>query len=290
VKPWKTKCRGDQSKCEATNKMKYSRFSALERKHTMINSISDNTHKPQHDRSTRFLAMALVAVGLLGSSTAHTAAQERDSSPRVVPPNAHYDGFAYAEWLAKLWQWILAVPTAENPSIFGNEANIGVGQPDHVWFVPLVFGNPPGPVERTFTIPAGKALFVPIFTGEADNSPCIGSPSTFTADELRALIAPPLDTASMEVEVDGVAVKDVAQYRLPTPVFSMTYPAHNISVELFGCTDALGTYTPAIADGYALILTPLAVGEHTIHEHIVIPAFNAVADNTFHFHVVPASQ
>jgi hypothetical protein len=229
----------------------------------------------------------VVAIGLIVAGPEKTHAQARIVTPGVVAPNAHYDGLTYGEWLARLWEWTISVPAPENPTIFGNEADIGVGQPKHVWFIPQVVGNPPGPVVRSFTIPAGKALFVPIFTGEGDNSPCMGgAPTTFTAQELEGFIAPPLDAAVMQVEVDGVSVQDVAQYRFPT-VFAMTYPEINATEVLEGCSIQPGTYAPAVTDGYALILEPLSVGEHTIHEHILIPLFGAVADNTFHITIAP---
>jgi hypothetical protein len=250
----------------------------------MKTRISESRFKIPRHALARFVPMGLVAIGLLTLSTEKTAAQARDSSPQVIPPNAHYDGLSYAEWLTKLWQWTLAIPSPQNPALPGNEANIGLGQPDHVWFVPLHFGFEPS--DRTFTVPAGKALFVPIYTGYWDNSPCVGEPTSSTEEELRARLLPPLDTAVIEVEVDGVAVKDVAQYRFPSPVFSMTYPPHNLAFDA-GCTDSLGTWTPAVADGYALMLTPFSVGKHTIHEHIVIPYYNAVMNNTIHINVVP---
>jgi hypothetical protein len=101
----------------------------------------------------------------------------------------------------------------------------------------------------------------------------------------------------IHVEIDGVPVKDVTQYRATTPVFSSTLPDSNILRDFYGCTDALpGTYGPMVGDGYFLILAPLPVGEHLIHETGILhvnpsdPSQDIHVDVSWHITVVPHNQ
>ena len=244
-----------------------------------------------HHRSPgRFVPGVLVAIALFASSSANTFAQNGNPNPGIIPPNAVYGGLSYGEWQAKLNQWQLGVPAADNPLLLGNEDKIANGQPHHVWFL----GNTLPVVDRHFTVPAGKALFATIFSVEADNSLCIDPDTNYTVDELRAIAKSVVDSfTDIEVEVDGVPINDVAAYRSTSPVFEATLPDNNI-LQFLGCTDALpGTYGPMVADGYALLLAPLPVGEHTIHIAAVVivdqsdPSKDVDVDITWHITVAP---
>jgi len=100
----------------------------------------------------------------------------------------------------------------------------------------------------------------------------------------------------IQVEIDGVPVKDVEQYRATTPVFDLTLPEvappdQNI-IEFFGCSNPPGTYGPCVAEAYALILAPLSVGEHTIHETLCSDDLfpSPCVDITWHITVVPGHR
>jgi hypothetical protein len=150
-------------------------------------------------------------------------------------------------------------PWSDKPGSGGNEQYLSQGQPHHVWFL----ANVVPVVDRHFTVPAGKALFVVIFTPEEDNYLCLDPPTTYTVDELRALAKSIADSfTDIKVEIDGVSVADVTRYRATSPVFYSTLPDNNI-VETLGCSNPAGTYGPMVADGYFLILTPFPPGEHT---------------------------
>ncbi len=130
-------------------------------------------------RSTLIAFAFAVACLPASAATQNTQGASREEhgnpNPRIVAPNAQYEGLTYGEWLVRLNQWLLGVPAAAVSPIFpGNEGNIALGQPNHVWFL---------------------ANVVPVLGGDA----------------------------------------------LP------------------------GTYGPMVADGYAVLIKPLPVGEHTIH-------------------------
>jgi hypothetical protein len=205
-------------------------------------------------------------------------------NPRIIPPNGRYAGLTYGEWLAKSFQLYYANPVPDNSNLLGNEDKLLIGQPDHLW---IIQSATPPPQERHFTVPVGTALYITIFTWESDNFLCVEPNTDLTLPELRALAKSFVDgiPGPFEVEVDGRRVENVTQYRSTSPVFSSTLPDNNL-LQLFGCADALpGTYGPMVADGYALILPPPPVGEHTIRE-----SFQNYGDNVWHITVVPRRQ
>jgi len=200
---------------------------------------------------------------LTGAVLAAPTAPKGIPNPGIVPPNAHFHGMTYGEWLAGLNQWILSVPAADHPILEGNEDNIAIGQPEHVWFL----ANAAPFVDRHFVIPSGTALYATIFVVELDNFLCVDPDTNFTVAQLRKGAKDIVDLLTdIEVQVDGTPVDNIGAYRSTSPEFSATLPADNLLHDTFGCLDVgPGTYGPMVADGYALLLEPLSVGEHTIH-------------------------
>jgi hypothetical protein len=214
-------------------------------------------------QTRRLVTSVFIALALLMSTVLKTQANGRNQNPGIIPPNARFGGLTYGEWLVEFNRWSLSVPASVNPLLLGNEAHLSIGQPKQLWFL----ANTLPVVDRFFTVPAGKALYAVIFAGEWDNFICINPDTNYTVDQLRSIAKSTIDSfTDIQVEVDGEAVKDVTQYRATTPAFFSTLPENNIA-QAQGCTDVIpGTYGPMVGDGYAIILAPLSVGEHTIHE------------------------
>jgi hypothetical protein len=79
-------------------------------------------------------------------------------------------------------------------------------------------------------------------------------------------------TQLVEVSIDGLSLSQLGSYRAKSPdAFSVTLPAGNVP-EFLGLPTPAGTYTPQVADGYWLMLTPLPPGNHTISVHVVNPS------------------
>jgi hypothetical protein len=142
----------------------------------------------------------------------------------------------------------------------------GLGQSGPVWFLG---GTAGGSVTRTFTMPAGKAIFLPVHQWifgatvfDCDPSvpgvPCdVATLKKAAADAAKAVTL-------MEVWVDEQPVGDVKDYRVKSPSsFSVTVPADNVSGV------PAGTYSPQVADGYYMLLAPLSVGPHSISLHVI---------------------
>jgi hypothetical protein len=59
----------------------------------------------------------------------------------------------------------MSIPTSEHPRDAYSEEKCAVNQEGPVWFLADQLG---GREERTCTIPAGKAILIPLLTGECD--------------------------------------------------------------------------------------------------------------------------
>lgn len=243
-----------------------------------------------HQQTRKLVARGLVALALLTLSALKSEANNGNQNPGILPPNARYHGFTYGEWLVKFNQWFLSTPASVNPALLGNEKYLSSGQPKHLWFL----ANVDPVVDRHFVVPAGTALFATILAGEWDNFFCVDPDTNYTVDQLRAIAKSVVDSfTDIQVEVDYVPVKDVTRYRATTPVFNSTLPENNI-LQALGCADALpGTYGPMVGDGYFLILAPLPVGDHFIHESGVLhlnpsdPSQDIHVEVSWHITVVP---
>jgi hypothetical protein len=140
-----------------------------------------------------------------------------------------------------------------------------VGQSGNVWFLAGHFVTG-GTFTRSCTIPAGKALFVPLINSWADN---ICNTPPLTVDQLRASAASGVTPAkNLHASIDG---SPLFSQRAISPVFSYTLPPSpdNVIDAAFGvslpgpCWPSL-TVTPAVADGFYTMIPPLAVGSHQL--------------------------
>ena len=70
------------------------------------------------------------------------------------------------------------------------------------------------------------------------------------------------------VPVQGLADPQHSPYRVQSPAFTYTVASHNnLLAAIFDgpCIPDGITVTPAVSDGVFLMLSPLSVGQHTIH-------------------------
>ena len=94
------------------------------------------------------------------------------------------------------------------------------------------------------------------------------------------------DTRSINLQatVDGVNIKQLDRYRATSPLFSVTYPPHN----LFGSPAG---QTQGISDGYWVFLQPRSSGKHELHFSGLTPGnpttgtTNFAVDVTYHLTV-----
>ncbi len=188
---------------------------------------------------------AVKSIGALALMLGLTAA----FAEKAYPPLEVLSG----QW----WQWALSIPAAINPVTDTTGEFAAVGQSGPVWYLAGNFG---GTTVRTVTVPADKALFVPILNYFAGGFLHAAGYPPGPIEYERELCKEAIDQATgMSCEVDGVAIPITAENRVQSAPCAVHLPAYNL------LQDAAATIPAMVADGYYVLLEPLAAGEHTIH-------------------------
>jgi hypothetical protein len=223
------------------------------------------TQHPTVQNTLRKIGLTACCLLWLGASVV-TLTAAGNPNPGILPPHSNSHGKSYGAWANAWWQWALSIPEAQNPLADTTGEFGGVGQSGPVWFLAGTFGNS---AERTVSIPQGKSIFMPVHNwifgaGVYDCDPTApGVPCDVPTLREKAAAAT-TGAEVVEAWIDGSPVKDVRRYRAFSPEpFSITLPEGAV----FGL--AAGTYTPQVADGYWLMLTPFSKGHHTIRVHVV---------------------
>jgi hypothetical protein len=207
----------------------------------------------------------------------------------IMPINRAF-GDANSEFFTKLspvwWQWALSIPTSVNPQLDTTGKDAVVGQRGSVWFLAGFFGG--GPATRTCSVPQGTALFFPVINSVNINIPDVcGQMGTLTVSQLRALSADFINGATnLSVTVDGKAIKNLQRVR--SEVFAVALPVDNVFNSPCGGPGSVpaGIYSPAVDDGFYVLLDPLSVGNHALHFHAENPMQNFIQDVTYNLTVV----
>lgn len=227
------------------------------------------------NKTTKQNNLTRLPAGLLGlaafSLLALTVNNARATTLLQVNSKTYY-GKTYGDWVIAYWQWAMSVPYSINP--WANDptgANAANGQSGPVWFLGGTLGDS---VTRNVTIPADKAIFLPvsqwIFGATVGDCAPSNPGVNCNVPTLKKSAADATKAASLlEVSIDGVAVSDVKDFRVLSPTaFNVTLPADNVPTAL-GLPLPAGTYGPQVGDGYYMLLAPLGAGSHTIVVHVI---------------------
>ena len=213
-------------------------------------------------RRSRIVAVFGV-IGALALIVPTAGAQARNDNPRILPPNSHAYGKTYGAWSAAWWQYVTAQPVSSNPLFDKTGAGCRNGQSGKVFFL-VGAGTSESFTRDQCTVPTGKALFFPLVNA-VDFEP--GFTPLQVWEQLQEFFG---GATELHASVDGVPVSNLDPATTPyrvcagpvsrcdAPSFSLTLPSEN----LFGAPE--GTYEPAVADGYYLLLAPLPPGSHTL--------------------------
>ena len=189
--------------------------------------------------------------------------KDKDKEVRIFPPDSEPFGKSYGEWAASFWQWSLALPLTGHPFLDTPEYNFSAGQSGHVWY----WSSPDGPITRTVTMPAGKALFLTIRDVETSSLETVNS--GFHGDTEAEQRANSKYFADHIVNVfciiDGEPVKHLEAYRFATPQFEFTAPTPWIFGGPEPTDPNIGGTGTSVGDGYFLMMAPMSKGHHTIH-------------------------
>lgn len=201
------------------------------------------------------LMSCVVAIGMAAAMSGPPSASAAVGDKAPVVEVQTY-GTTYGELSARWWQWVLSLPAAVNPQLDPTGNNCAQGQYDDVWFLAANFG---GTATRTCTVPAGKPIFFPLV-----NTVVFKPYGYETLLDLRKQAAAFIDTVdALSASLDGVAIANLAKYRVRSPAFTVIAPAGGLLPP--GWTSVPGNTDTIVSDGYWLLLPPLKPGTHVLH-------------------------
>jgi hypothetical protein len=236
----------------------------------------------------RITALAATIAGLMITGAATTA----NAAGPIVPVDRVVAANTYAEWSIRWWQWVLGIPYDVNPNYDTTGEFCAEGQSGPVWFLAGAFLASGTVVTRDCAVPAGAYLFFPLVNGAFGSGVFDCDPTVpGTLCDLNALRASVGDLmrpnrVTVFLEIDGVRMTNLKNYRVTSREFTLTYPENNAISALAGMEVPAGTYGPQVSDGYWIMLRPLTPGTHTIHFKGTIANQGAV-DVTYNLTVGP---
>jgi hypothetical protein len=189
---------------------------------------------------------------------------------------------------AQWWQWAVSIPAGQNPELDRDGRYCMVGQRGSIWFLAGRFGG--GIATRSCSVPQGTSLFFPIADAINFNVPnvCGQGPINLTVKEMRAQSKATIDGVDrLTLVIDGKNQKNLAR-RIQSPVFPVALPESNLfdaECSHFGGVPAR-VYSPAVDDGYYVLLEPLSPGHHTLSFQAEVGG-SASLDVKYNLTVVP---
>jgi hypothetical protein len=188
-----------------------------------------------------------------------------------------FHGSSTTDLVVSTWRHMLSLPFAfwAHPDADTTGSDCASNQEGSFWFLT---GGIVANFTITCTVPAGKALVVPVF-GFLNDYPCPDpnyhpAPGQTFLDFLLQGVTPIIDTLTVaEAFLDG---RPHPVKRVSTGVFGFTASADLIQI------DSCNTGSPMIgaSDGYFTFVDPLPRGDHTLEVRSV-GSLTGVADGTF---------
>jgi hypothetical protein len=173
---------------------------------------------------------------------------------RIFPPDSRPYGLSYAEWSIRWWQWITSLPRDVNP---GHERIGTCCERNQIWPVWFLAGTFEEFVfaERECTMPCTMAIMFPAIVSEKSFAEY---PELRTEGDLVKMASETNDRVkSAYVEIDGMMLPDIRQFRIRSRAFDLYLPENNI----FGVRAGV---TRSVSEGYWIILDSLRLGIHRI--------------------------
>jgi hypothetical protein len=221
----------------------------------------------------------LIALSLTSIIPLLTIFAKADSvNPGVYSKDSSPFGTAYSEWIHKWWQWNQGTPSSQHPRDNFTAQKCTTNQNGPVWFLPDILT---GKEERSCTIPAGKAILVPLLTGECHNN---GTPPIMSDDELRKCAREGDEFGVLAATLDGRDIQNLDQYRTQTGFGNITVVKDNIFDNL------PGTFNSSNADGFFVFLEPPSPGKHDLQLTTSVlnpttPSYNYAAEVVYHLDI-----
>jgi hypothetical protein len=230
-------------------------------------------------KSLPVLLLGLSVAFLISQIVLPAYAQVNDSA--VYSKDSTPFGVSYKDWITRWWQWNVGTPASQHPRDNYTAEKCTVNQNGSAWFLPDILT---GKEIRTCTIPEGKAILVPLITGECDTS---DSASLSDAD-LRKCSTAGDEYGAISATLDGQKIENLDSYRTATDFFNITYVKDNIF------DMPAGTYR-GVADAFFVFLKPMSVGNHELQIKTSItnpttPSYNYASEGIYNLKIIPKSQ
>lgn len=195
--------------------------------------------------------------------------QSVDGGAIVVDPHSVVSGKTISEWAERWTTWGLQAPNDRNPLTDETGAFASTNNHGPIFFIGGTFNTgPDSPTAvRSFEVPAGKPLLVPLITAFDTEGPGI-PPTVPELDphyklEVNTVLQDWDTNSSLFAEIDGKPVHDLRDYRLETDFFSMGKVKNGSLLASLGVDPGTPLDTTK-AVGYWLMITGLSKGEHTL--------------------------
>lgn len=192
------------------------------------------------------------------------------SSYTIDSPDATVNGKSISQWTQDWWTWAVQSPAYHNAldDQTGQYAHVNNGS--SVFFIGGTLG---GDAIRTFTVPAGKPLLVPVL-----NTFDTLDPANAETDYVNQW---PGTVTNLSASIDGTPIQNLQNYLETSQPFSMgTVRPNTVITEMFGNAVYKGEeLTPTQATGYYLMIEGLSAGQHTLE-------FTGSTTDGFSTHVV----
>jgi hypothetical protein len=207
--------------------------------------------------------------------TASLAPVKGSTSVNIFPPPPNSDpyGLTYEQHVQNFYEWLISVPSDENPSNDPTGQNCAKGQENTNSSVFYLVGGGGGKFDKTCKVPAGKAIFIPVISVEVSDKEVPNA----SVDDLHKLAKKDQDSVtslSLTIGEKAYTFDDLKKYRVHTGVFEVVFPENAI----FGASPGP---SKAVADGYHVITEKLPVGTYTINYKgsLICPGTECLAPN-----------
>ena len=113
------------------------------------------------------LTNLVIAIVLFSISSTYLLTANADSVNKgVYSKDSRPFDVSYGEWTSRWWQWNMGMPSATHLREHFDSTKCSMDQSGPVWFLPDGLS---GKETRSCTIPSGKAILVPLLTGNCDD-------------------------------------------------------------------------------------------------------------------------
>jgi hypothetical protein len=167
----------------------------------------------------------------------------------AVPPAEAVASISQSNWSKAWWQWAGSFDRQDSPVADRTGSNCRLKQKGPVWFLAGTYGT--ARTIRNCTIPRGKFIFFPLINYVVMPTSTEGNCASFTRTAKSITDHP----SYLVLDVDGHRIENLSRYRQATvecfDMGALAEPKYRVF--------------PSAANGYYIMLRPLAPGKHVLN-------------------------